>query len=189
MVEGGPVEVIVVIDTSTSMMTAVEDGVRLDKVLHASARLLDSLRFPMDSGGVVAASHDVAVLRAPTSNRAALISALGGIYGRVGPGNALHRGVSAAADLPTDPLRRRLIVAVTDGGGDAVAVLAAVDRARAMGANVVGVAFGPDVNQEQADAMFGSKNALWSATAEGLFAGIDQVMRTARCGAHADFSD
>lgn len=179
----GPAEVVVVIDTSASTMTAFERGVRLDRELAASARLLDSLRFPADTGGVIAVAGDAHVLKAPTSNRGALITALGGIYNRVAPASRLQRGIDVASTLPRDPGRRRIIVAITDGVDDPAMVRTAVEAARRSDAQILGVGFGPDVTAAQMQAMFAPRTWEWSASATGLSEAIGRVERAVRCSA------
>ncbi len=183
LTELGPAEVIVVIDTSGSTMTSFEGGVRLDHLLGASARLLDSLTFPADTGGVVAVAADAVVLKAPTSSRAAVISALGGIYTRVATGSRLQRGIEMASALPKDPGRRRVIVAITDGVDDPAAVRAAVNAARSKGAAVLGVGLLAEMTGADMRRMFFADRSEWSASGSGLMTAMGRVQRAVRCNA------
>jgi Mg-chelatase subunit ChlD len=175
-----PSETVVVLDTSRTMMTAASGGVRLDKVVEAAARVLDGLRFPQDSGAIIAVSDDAAVLKPPTVNRGALISALGAAYVNIGTESHLEKGLALAAALPLDPARRRVIVAITDGVSRVDHVRDAVVDARASGAMVQVVGFGPGITETDVAALAG-RGGQWSPDAAGLLAATELVRSAIRC--------
>jgi hypothetical protein len=176
-----PLELTLVVDTSGSMMTALPGGgVRLDAVVSAGDWLLDGLRFPVDTGAVVAAGSSAVVLSGPTSSRGGLASALGRTYGYIGDTYDLDKGLALAGAIPPDPDRTRVVVAVTDGVASPAAAAFEVESLRRAGAVVEVVGFGPGARASDIAQVAGA-GAHWSAEASGLPGAMAAARRAARC--------
>ncbi len=153
---GQPVDVVLVIDTSTSMLRPAGDGgSKLDAVLRAARGFLERLA-PEATGSRVAIVRlhaDASVVEPLTADSARLLAALERLAGDVREGTRLDRGLEVGSQVLGGPLpgRWRALVLLTDGmpnqvptpagGGrqeDTVLAIAADLRARGIVIHTVG---------------------------------------------------
>jgi VWFA-related protein len=132
--ESRPVQAVLVFDQSSSVV-----GDRLRALRAAGAAFLDGLR-PADEAALVAFSEEIAWLRAPTTDKAAVRAALDAL--QPGGATAAYDALFAALAL-SDPRGRSLVVLFTDGDDnmsvlDAHQLKTAADRANAL-VHVVGL--------------------------------------------------
>jgi len=146
-------DVVLVIDTSTSMLDPDPGGGRkIDAARAAARRFLDLLAFPDDQAALVWFNTEAGVAQPLTADRGALDAALAGLahheYTRIDLGLA-----AARAELKSPrrrPGNRPVMILLTDGRSNPVPASEAIDRAaeaKADGQTVVAVGFGADVDE------------------------------------------
>lgn len=165
--EAKPVDVVLVIDVSSSMRRAAGDGgTKLAAIIRAARAFVDGFRPGPARGRIaIAAFNDRAWLaQALTSDRAALDGALDTLAGVVAEGTRLDLGLAVGADAlgPGDGSRWRAMVFLTDGvpnrvptpasgGSQEDTVLAAAARVRAGGVAIHTVGYGREDAADLAD--------------------------------------
>lgn len=148
-------DVVLVIDSSTSMTAATHPGgpSKLAAALAAADTFLAQLRLPNDRAAVVAFNSRAQVLQPLTGDRAALGRALQAVP--VSPGTALDVGIEAARAMLTGPdhlaQNRPVLVLLTDGQPtqtSASATIGAAERIKRAGVTVFTIGLGEDVNAD-----------------------------------------
>ncbi len=153
-----PVDVVLVIDVSSSMRRGAGDGgTKLEATIRAARAFVDRFEPDPARGRIaVVAFNERAWLAQPlTSDRAAVGAALDTLAGVVAEGTRLDLGLLAGADAlgPVDPARWRAMIVLTDGvpnrvptptagGSQEDTVLAAAARVRAADITVHTVGYG-----------------------------------------------
>ncbi len=144
-----PMDLVLVIDTSSSMTAPTRPGGprKLESATEAAGRFVALLDFSSARAAVVAFDASARVASGGlTADRDALVRALGALVTH--QGTRIDLGLDAAADLlvgVADPKRERVIVLLSDGGGDVRAVDVA-DRLRAVGVRIFTIGVGEDVD-------------------------------------------
>ncbi|MCD4685083.1 MAG: VWA domain-containing protein [Anaerolineae bacterium] len=144
-----PVDVVLVIDVSTSM----DEGDKMASARDAAigfVNTMDLARPPASGGdqvGVVTFSTGTEIISVLSQDRAGLVSSLQGIH-TIG-GTDIAAGLRTATDVVNDPNHENVaggavpvIVLLSDGQSDASSALAAADRAKATGTRVVTIGLG-----------------------------------------------
>jgi len=154
------VDVVLAIDTSTSMSSGAPDGsgTKLDAAIVASKALVDLLGLTGDGDddqvSVVGFNSAASLLSPLSDDRAAVEAALDALPSTTAPGTAIDTGLAMAIDELGSERRRTgstaSIVLVTDGrhGGSDADVLAQAERARDLGLIVFAVGLGDDVDAD-----------------------------------------
>jgi Mg-chelatase subunit ChlD/DNA-binding beta-propeller fold protein YncE len=169
-----PVDVVLLIDTSSSMT-----GEKLDAARNAASVLLFfvDLRIRRDRAAVV--SFDVAarVNQGLTADRATLAVGLAGLA--TTPGTRIDLGIAAAVGELLGARRRdgvdRAIVLLTDGlpmAGTEAETLAEADRARAAGVSTWTIGLGSDVDPDFLGRVAGAGDRVLIAPAPGDLEGV-----------------
>lgn len=150
-----PADVVLVLDSSSSMAEPAEAGAartKLDAAREAAAVFLDGLSLPADRAAVVGFDGASRLLAPLSGDRAVLDAALRGLAPH--PGTRIDLGLTAAGatlDGGARPDALRVVVLLTDGlqnqeaAPDAAVVAAAADL-RAGGALVFAIALGDQVD-------------------------------------------
>jgi Mg-chelatase subunit ChlD len=153
------IDVILVIDASTSMRTPTRAGrPKIDAALDAAARFLERLGLPEDQAGLVAFNAQATVLSRLSGDRAALLRALGTL--RTQEFTRIHLGMDLARDLVLAGEHKGenlpAIVLLTDGRSNpdpSQMALDAAAAAKAAGIRVFTVGLGQDVEPDVLRAM------------------------------------
>lgn len=146
------VDVVLVVDTSDSMLAPASDGrTKLDAARGAARAFVRLLDLSQDAAAVVYFHTESNVLQPLTRDRAALESALDGLPQH--PGTRIDRGLEAAADAMRGPGRHvenlPVVIVLTDGrpsGVSGAAVLRAADRLKSAGIVLYVIGLGADVD-------------------------------------------
>ena len=114
--EGGPRDVVLVVDTSASMARQGIDGsTPMDAAMSRARRIVDGLG-PADGAAIVrAGARAVAVVEAPTGDRERLSEALDALPDPAGPGDLPAAVGVALRSLERSRKRDRRIIIFTDG--------------------------------------------------------------------------
>lgn len=147
-----PVDVVLIIDTSTSMREETSGGrSKLDAAQGGARALIDALDLEQDRAAVVSFDDDARIGARLTSERSALIHALAGLEHAAG--TRIDRGLEVAVlaldDARSGPDVVSAVVLLTDGrptGTTDEAVVAAADGIRALSAVIFAVGLGEDVD-------------------------------------------
>jgi Mg-chelatase subunit ChlD len=148
-------DVVLVIDTSTSMLLTTADGrVKLDAAKEAAKRFVDLLSLPADQAGVVWFNERVGVEQSLTGERQALHAAIDRIpvheFTRIDQGITLAHHELLHSPM-ANPAAQRVMVVLTDGIPNPVPewqVEAAADNAKSSGIRMFTVGLGQDVRPE-----------------------------------------
>jgi hypothetical protein len=162
-----PMDVVLVIDASSSMLRQAGDGGSKQDAVHRAARSFLERFAPETTGNrvAIAAFNDRAWIAQPlTSDRGRLDSALAGLRSQTAEGTRLDLGLLAGADAlePVDAGRWRVMVFLTDGmpnriptpepgGSQEDVVLAAAAAVHARGIIVYTVGYGRADAEDLAD--------------------------------------
>lgn len=145
-------DVVLVIDTSTSMLDGVGGGlIKLDLAQDAASVFVDELALPEDQAGVVAFNHEAMVLQDLSGNRGSIQTSLVLLHGRVARGTRVDLGLAAARALLDGPGHhagsRPVVVLLTDGRSDDDAAAASQAAAlRAAGVTLYTIGLGADAD-------------------------------------------
>ncbi len=150
------VDVIVVLDASSSMLIPAEAGgdsaspTKLDAARRAARAFVGYLALPADRAGVVAFDDHAHAVHPLSGNRASLERAIDAIASD--QGTRIDRGLAAAAELLNAGRRQGavpVVVLLTDGRtspGSADAALEGAESLRAAGATIFAVGLGANVD-------------------------------------------
>jgi Mg-chelatase subunit ChlD len=164
-------DVVLVIDTSSSMLDGVGGGlIKLDLAQDAASVFVDELALPDDQAGVVAFNHEALVLQDLSGDRGSIQTSLVLLHGRVARGTRVDLGLAAARALLAGPSHhagsRPVAVLLTDGrSDDDAAALGQAAALRAAGATVYTIGLGTDAD--------GAFLALLAGDARRYFASPD----------------
>ncbi len=155
-VEAPRIDVVLVIDASSSMLELTRAGRAKIDAARAAARLfLDQLDLPTDQAAIVAFNASAALAQPLTGDRAALHEALDGI--QTAQFTRIDLGIRAAQAELTSPRRRPghrpAMVVLTDGRNNpepVASAVAAAAAAKAAGMRVFTIGLGDDI---EADAL------------------------------------
>jgi len=183
---GAPSDVILLVDTSLSMLDRTDaGGVKLEYVQIAATDFVGELGLPQNRAGLVGFGDDAAVLQQLTGDRVSLEVALGRMYGSVTRGSRLQRGFeAAAAELVGDGAldAHWAVVLVTDGVDDSQEAIAAAEEVR-MYADVFAIGIGADVPLGWLEQIAGGLDqAYLSPDGSDLGLTFDEVRRQIGCG-------
>ncbi len=148
-----PLDVVLALDTSTSMNDPVPGGgTKLDAALTAANQFVGLLRLPSDQAAVVTFNHTARREAGLTGDIGALRAALTGLA--TAQGTRIDLGLAAAGAALEDgsrPGARQVVVLLTDGiqsQGTPEDVLVAATAVKAAGALVYTIGLGADVEPE-----------------------------------------
>jgi Mg-chelatase subunit ChlD len=167
------VEVVLLVDASSSMTGAKIDGARA-----AVTAFVAELRLPRDRAAIVAFHARAEVLAPLTGERGAITAGLERLT--LGEGTRIDRALAAGQELLASSARPgaiRALILLTDGlpeGGTAELALAAARAARAAGTALVAVGLGGDVDAPFLRSLTGDPAAVYLAPAPGDLARIYQ---------------
>jgi len=151
--DGRPVDILLVLDASTTMLQLTSTGQsKVRAAVEASRQFTAMLDPQAHHVGVVAFNDSAEVLRVPTGDMAAVRVALGKV--EVAPGSRIDLGLRAALDVLVGPTRRAgsraAVILLTDGhpvGATADDVHRAAEDLDSAGTVLYAVAIGPDANE------------------------------------------
>ncbi len=148
-----PNDIVLVIDSSASMLAATSEGgpLKIDAAKFAARTFVASLNFPSDQAAVVSFSERAAVRQWLTADAGALNSAIDAI--EITPGTNIDAGLDLARvvldGVNHRPNGRPVIVLATDGRPTSSTVaraLVAAERAKRDGALLFTIGLGPNVD-------------------------------------------
>jgi Mg-chelatase subunit ChlD len=154
------VDVVLAIDTSTSMLAPTQQGGprKIDAAVDASRGFLELLNMPRDQAALVTFNERGYLNQGLTGDRQLLEEALAEVS--VAPGTAIDGGLDAARWVlkygSRNPLNRPVVVLLTDGQSTVsrdTSALRAADRLKREGAAVFTIALGQDINFELLEAI------------------------------------
>jgi Mg-chelatase subunit ChlD len=176
-------DVVLVFDTSTSMLEPARPGSSQTKLAAAQAAgrsFLDDMSLPGDQGAVVSFNGGVATLQRLTGSRPGLLAALNGLT--TATGTRIDLGLDAATTELRSSRHKRantaVIILLTDGkpmGATNAEVLAAGQRARKLQFEVYAIGLGDADMALLAQVAGSAKKAFYAPTGEALkaiYAGI-----------------
>ncbi len=145
-----PLDVVLALDTSTSMGDGVPGGgTKLDAAVTAAGTFLDLLRLPADRAALVTFDRQARPLVGLSGDRAALAAALGRV--QTAEGTRIDLGLAASGAVLADGGRseaRPVVILLTDGIQSAGSTQDVLDQAgmlRARGVLVYTIGLGADV--------------------------------------------
>ncbi len=152
---GDSIDIVMVIDTSTSMLAATRDGglSKLAAAAMAARTFVDLLDNPNDRVAVVQFNDSAEVLSGLRVDRNVTREALGRVH--VSPGTRIDAGLEAADAVMSDPgrdrERRGVVVLLTDGRptvSRASLMILAAERLKTKGFTLFAIGLGPDADPE-----------------------------------------
>jgi len=183
-----PVDVVLVIDASTSMLFPTRAGrPKIDAAKEAARRFLDQMKFPGDQAAIVAFNAGASVVVDLTGDKQALVGGLGGIRNQ--EFTRIHLGLAAAHGLLTGARRvanhTPVVVMLTDGRSNPDPVSRALDAATALkadGITLYTVGLGEDVEFEALRRMATrTENFHWAPDGEDLGPIYEEIAREVPC--------
>lgn len=171
-----PVDVVLVLDTSSSMADAAPGGgTKLEAAVAAAGDFVGLLGLPRDRAAVVAFQGDAQRLSGLSGERDLLLEALGRL--RSTPGTRIDLGLVLAERVLREEGRagaRPVVVLLTDGrqNGASEPVRAAATRLDALGARVFAIGLGADVEAELLRAVAGAPDRYYASPSAADLAGI-----------------
>lgn len=164
-----PLDLVLVLDASTSMREPTEPGgpPKIDAAAAAAGRFLGGLDLPRDRGAIVAFDAQARRVQGLTGQLGALALGLADL--RTAPGSRIDLGLDEAGrilDARRDRARRSVVVLVTDGrpsGADESAMLAAALRLRDRGTTVAAIGLGRDAAPEVLALLVSAPGLAWTA--------------------------
>jgi Mg-chelatase subunit ChlD len=182
------VDVVLVVDTSDSMLAPVGDGrTKLDAARGAARAFVRLLDLTRDAAAIVFFHTDADVLQPLTRDRTALESALDRLPQH--PGTRIDRGLAAAAVAMGGPGRHAenlpVVIVLTDGRPSGVSgadVLRAADRLKSAGIVLYVIGLGADVDPVLLSEMASDKASYFFAPdAEALRTIYTRIARELPC--------
>jgi len=183
-----PVDVVLVIDASTSMLFRTRAGrVKIDAAKEAAGRFLGKMTFPRDQAALVMFNASATILSDLTSDLHALSTALDGIRNR--EFTRIHLGIQAAHDVLKGAQRvadhTPVIVLLTDGRSNPDPVSLPLEAARLVKADGIvmyTVGLGDDLDFEALRLMASRpENFRWAPDGEDLGPIYEAIARTIPC--------
>lgn len=150
---GEGIDIVLVLDTSTSMLAGTREGglTKLAAAAMAARSFVDLLSHPTDRVAVVQFNDTAEVLSGLSVDRGAAHDALGRVH--VSPGTRIDAGIKAAGRVLADPgrdmERRGVVIVLTDGRptvSRASQVILAAERLKSAGITLFTVGLGPDAD-------------------------------------------